>query len=79
MVLKPALLPSYMDKFATNLIENLLETSECDVMFDKHRRQTFAVALFKPCYMFCIFFIKRLKWCIVPDIIVQMGLPADRV
>ena len=76
MVLKLALLASHM---AETLIENLRKTSECDVMFDKHRRQTLAVALFNLCYVFYIVFVKRIKWCIVPHIIVQMDLPVDGV
>jgi len=43
MVLKLALLASQMDKYGTALIENLRKTSECDVIFDKHRCQTLAV------------------------------------
>ena len=55
------------------------ESSECDVMFDKFRRQTLAVALFNLCYVFYIVFDKRIKWCIVPHIIAEMGLPVDGV
>ena len=68
-----------MEKYATALIENLRKTSECDVMFDKHRRQTLAVALFNKCYAFYIVFVKRIKWCFVPHIIVQMDPPVDGV
>jgi len=59
-----------MDNYATALIENLRKTSECDVMFDKQRRQTLHLALFNLCYVFYIVFVKRVKWCIVPHIIV---------
>ena len=58
----------------TAVIKNLRKTSECDVMLDKHKRQTLAVALFNLCYVFYIVFVKRIKWCIVPHIIVQMDL-----
>jgi len=79
VVLKLALLASHIDKYATALIKNLWKTSKCDVMFDKHRWQTIAVALFNLCYVFYIVFVKRIKWCIVSHIIVQMGLPVVRV
>jgi len=62
---------------ATTLIENLRKTSECDVMFAKQRRQTLHVAVFNPSYVFYIVFVKHIKCCIVPHIIVQMGLPVD--
>jgi len=68
-----------MDKYNTALLENLRKTSECDVMFDKHRRQTLTVALFNLCYVFYIVFVKRIEWCIVSHIIVQMDLPMDGV
>ena len=54
MDLKFALLASHIDKYATALIDNLRKTSECDVIFDKHRRQTLAVALLNLC---CVFYI----------------------
>ena len=79
MVLKLPLLASQMDKYDTALIEKLRKTSEYDVMFDKLRHQTLAVALFILCYVFCIVVVKRIKWCIVPHIIVQMGLPDGSV
>jgi len=64
---------------AETLLENLPKTSECDVMFDKQRRQTLHVALFNLCHLFYIVFVKRIKYCIVPHSIVQMGLPVDGV
>jgi len=79
MILKLALLPSHIDKCATGLIENLRKTSECDVIFDKTRHQTLAVALFILCYVCYIVFVKRVKWCIVMLIIVRMDLPVDGV
>jgi len=79
VVLKLSLLTSHMDKYATALIESLRNTSECDVMFDKYRRQTLTVALFNLCYVFYFVFVKRIKWCIVRFTIVQMGLPVDGV
>ena len=59
--LKLALLASHMDKYVIALIENLRKTLEYDVIFDKHRRQTLAVALFILCYVFYIVFVKRVK------------------
>ena len=55
------------------------KSSECDVIFDKHRRQTLAAALFNLCYVFYIVFVKRVKWCIVQYIIVELDLPVDGV
>ena len=75
VVLKLALLASR----PAALIENLRKPSDCDVMFDKHRRQTLAVTSFNPCYAFYIVSDKRKQWCIVPHIIVQMGLPVDGI
>jgi len=72
VILKLILLASHIDKYATALINNLQKTSEYDVMFDKHRRQTLAVALFNLCYAFHLIDFKHIKWCIVPQIIVQM-------
>ena len=68
-----------MDKYATFLIENLRKTSECDVMSDKHIRQTLTVALFNLCYAFYIAFVERIKCYIMPHKIVQVGLPVDGV
>ena len=68
-----------MEKYTTASIENLRKTSECDVMFDKHRRQTLAVTLFNLCYMFYVVFVKCTKLCIVPHIIAQIDLPKDEV
>jgi len=68
-----------MDKYATAITENLRKTSECDVIFDKQRRQTLVVALFNLCYVLYIALLHVQKWCIVPLIIVQMGMPADGV
>jgi len=65
VVLNLALLASHIDKYATALIEN--------------RRQTLAVALFNLCYVLYIVFVRRVKWFIVPLIIVQMDLPVDGV
>ena len=79
VVLKLTLLASDMDKFATALIENLRKTSECDVIFDKHRRQTLAMFLLNLCYVFYIVFVRRVNWCIMPPIIVQVDLSVDGV
>ena len=79
MVLKLALLAYHMDKYATALFENLRKTSEHYVIFDKHRHQILAVALFNLCYVFYIIFVKHIKWCVVRLIIVQMDLPVDGV
>ena len=79
VVLKLALLAYYMEKYVTALIKNLRKTSECDVIFDKQRHQTLAVALLNMYYVFYIVFVERIKWCIVQHIIVQMGLSVDGV
>ena len=44
-----------------------------------YKHLTLAVALFNLCYMFYIVFVKHIKWCMVPHIIAQMGLPVDGV
>jgi len=62
-----------MDKYATVLLEILRKT------IDKYRRQTLVVALFNLYYVFYIVFVKRINWCIVPHIIVQIDLPVDGV
>jgi len=72
MVLKLPLLASHM---AVTLIDNLRKTLQCDVIFAKQRRQTLHVALFNLC---CVFY-KRIKWCIVSHIFVQMDLSVDGV
>ena len=41
-------------------------------MFDKHRPQKLAGTLFNLFYVFYIVFLKRIQWCIVPHLIVQM-------
>ena len=41
--------------------------------------QTLTVAMFNLCYVFCIVFIKGVKLCFVPLIIVKMGLTVDGV
>jgi len=51
------LLASHMPH--TAFLKNLRKTSECDVIFDKHRRQTLAVVLFNLCHVFYIVFVKR--------------------
>jgi hypothetical protein len=35
------------------------------------------VAFFDLCYVFYIVFVQRIKWCIMPHIIVQMDLPVN--
>jgi len=68
-ILKLALIASHMDKYATALIQILQKTTESDIMFGKHRRQTFAVTLLNLRYVFCIVLVKRIKRCFVPYII----------
>ena len=71
VVLKLALLASHI---ATTLIKNLQKTSECDVIFAKHRSQTLHMALFNWCYVFHIVFIKHIKWYIVLHTIMQRNI-----
>ena len=49
--------------------------SECDVIFDKHRRQTLAVALFNLYYRLDSVLVKCVKWSIVPLILVHSFPP----
>jgi len=76
VVLKLTLLAFHM---APTLIDNLRQALECSVMVVKQRHQTLHVALFNLYYVFSGVFVKSIKWCIVPHIIVKVGLPVDGV
>ena len=64
---------------ARALLEILQKTLGCAGMFHKHRRQNLIVAFFNLCYVFYIVFVKRIKWCIVRHIVVQMDLAVDEL
>jgi len=66
----------HMDKYATALIENLQNVTSCLTNKDA-KRSTWPYLICVTCFILSL--VKGKKWCIMPHIIVQIGLPVDGV